>query len=709
MLFKESLAQWSPTRKRAHTTDTTMPQEFVERAVTLLVTSFMPLKPADLEGWMADPEEWVHAEEQEDAQWEFEIRPCAERVLLTFANQYSQYVSPLLAEAFNKINVLKRRVAWLIGKWVGDMCSNPNDTRIWQILLRLLSEKETGAEVVRLTAATAIRECVDSLDYNADFFVPFMGPIVKELLALIGDAESTESKRKVAHCLNTIIDRAEARIVPLIPMITEPLPELWASAGDEWLMKGTLLSTVSSVVAAAKDQSGPLAVIVVPLVRESLAPGASTHLDEDALGLWSAALRNTPVMARTDGASLIDLFPIAITLLSENLDLLGKVIGIIESYFLLDAVQVVQTYSHDLFPAFLRAMGQALSANVTDILIALELLFQLAPPSTYAEALHASGLFTSLMKTIGNDEADTIHLTHHIFILARIALADRNIFLQLMTVTATVHATPESQLWEGLLDQWWRRFDNMSEPRHRKLAAMGIASLLSTGRRKCSTELKEVMERQDDSLDNNTKLKAWWDRPSDAFFNETEGTLEYDRRKLTWDNDPVRTTALSSFIAVKLQEAEAACGGSQVMQTQYLSKADPTVLKQVMAEVARTHRSRKYYKGIDSVLLRYISLAATDPSSTSGTDTTHAAPELIKVIAPILLLAPFFTGPAFPGTALLIGSAQHSAREAHVAVRMDSSPADPADPAGSVKDVIVAACESALPGWARFRSRAASS
>jgi hypothetical protein len=73
-------------------------------------------------------------------------------------------------------------------------------------------------------------------------------------------------------------------------------------------------------------------------------------------------------------------------------------------------------------------------------------------------------------------------------------------FLQLMSATASSHNQLESGLWEGLLDQWWNRvrsfihffpittdqavsqFDNMSEPRHRKLTAMGIASLVSTGR-----------------------------------------------------------------------------------------------------------------------------------------------------------------------------------------------------------------------------------
>lgn len=49
-------------------------QEFVENAVQLLVTRFMPLNPTDLENWVADPEEWVNLEDKENDQWEFEIR-----------------------------------------------------------------------------------------------------------------------------------------------------------------------------------------------------------------------------------------------------------------------------------------------------------------------------------------------------------------------------------------------------------------------------------------------------------------------------------------------------------------------------------------------------------------------------------------------------------------------------------------------------------
>ena len=53
---------------------TVLSKEFVEDAVKILVTRFIPLNPSDLEGWMEDPEEWVNAEEKENDQWEYELR-----------------------------------------------------------------------------------------------------------------------------------------------------------------------------------------------------------------------------------------------------------------------------------------------------------------------------------------------------------------------------------------------------------------------------------------------------------------------------------------------------------------------------------------------------------------------------------------------------------------------------------------------------------
>jgi hypothetical protein len=51
-----------------------LPQQFVEDAVKLLVTRFIPLNPDDLKSWMDDPEDWVNLEDKENEQWEYELR-----------------------------------------------------------------------------------------------------------------------------------------------------------------------------------------------------------------------------------------------------------------------------------------------------------------------------------------------------------------------------------------------------------------------------------------------------------------------------------------------------------------------------------------------------------------------------------------------------------------------------------------------------------
>ena len=58
----------------------------------------------------------------------------------------------------------------------------------------------------------------------------------------------------------------------------------------------------------------------------------------------------------------------------------------------------------------------------------------------------------------------------------------------------------------------------------------------------------------------------------------TRGTLSPLQ---VFDNDPVRTTSLTAYVAASLRDAEAACGGSAQLQSRWLAKAEPEVLKQI--------------------------------------------------------------------------------------------------------------------------------
>ncbi|KAF9464415.1 armadillo-type protein [Collybia nuda] len=664
VLFKEILAQWTPVRKDGTLNSNSLSQEFVANAVQLLVTRFMPLNPTDLENWVADPEEWVNLEDKENDQWEFEIRPCSERVLMQLSNQYPQYVIPLLESTFKQVAIqisvdlqsvvqkealycalgrcairlkdvipfnqwlehtlsveaqdtnpnypiIKRRIAWLIGKWVSESCISPNNPRIWEILTHLLKNRGPGTDsVVRLTAAVALKECLDILEFQPDIFAPFLPTTVSELIQLMGEADTFESKRRVDHSLNVVIEQAGPRITPFITAITEPLPKLWIEAGDQWLFKSSLLVTVTKLIESVGSQSTSLGGIVVPLVRESLSPGAIINLDEDGLNLWSTALRNTLTLTSVNGApAMFDLFPEAVSMLSSNLDLLGKVTSVIESYILLDAPGLLQGSATSLFDAFLAALkSEAVTlVNAKDLLLTLNLLVQTSPSGLWGEALHNSGLFAHTLMTLIDGEASTLILTEQICFLARIVMADRQMFLQLMTVTASSRNVTEKYLYEGLLDQWWSKFDNMSEPRHRKLAAMGIASLVSTGRIDVLQRLPveifnlwvdvfcEIKEAQAlqispirSPIPSANNLRRHWelDEAPDYYYQNTEGTPEYDRRKVVYDRDPVRTIQLGAFIGIHIREAEAVCGPDW-FRTECLAKAEPAVLKQIQDEVAR--------------------------------------------------------------------------------------------------------------------------
>ncbi|PPQ83268.1 hypothetical protein CVT25_004007 [Psilocybe cyanescens] len=664
VLFKENLSKWTPTGRSGAPNKNNLSQEFVESSVRLLVTRFMPLNTADLEGWMADPEEWVNLEDKENDQWEYEIRACSERVLMQLCNQFSDIVVPLLVSSFVQIApqpsrdldavvqkealycavgrcanrlknaidlekwlestfvveahetdanypIIKRRIAWLIGKWVADSCISPNNPKIWEILVHLLQDRGPGTDaVVRLTAASALRECVDSLGFDANGFAPFLATAIPQLIQIMAEAETLESKRKVDESLNTVIEQSGTLVLPFIAVITEPIPQLWVSAEGDFLFKASLLDTVTKLVEAVKEHSSSLGPLVVPLLRESLSPGAITQLDSDALNLWIGSLRNTIAVVSDDGGPCLrGIFPEAMGLLATNLDLLGSITRIIESYFLLDAIHILKTNAAEVFRAYLSAFtNKIVELNAKELLQSLSLLVQLAPSDLWGEAMHISGLFPHLLKTLIAGEGDTLVLTEHIYLFSRIVMSDRRMFLQLMSASSPVLSQAENVLYDLLMDQWWGKFDNMSEPRHRKLTAMGIAALVSTARAEVLSripgeifnlwldvfgELKEaedqaaLRQEADDEPPSPTNLVRFWelDKPPTSYFRETEGTPEYARRQAVYNQDPIRVMQLAPFVGAQIREAESNCGPANFKT--YLDRTDPTVLKQIQEVLAR--------------------------------------------------------------------------------------------------------------------------
>ncbi|KAF8308814.1 ARM repeat-containing protein [Clavulina sp. PMI_390] len=658
VLFKDCLGQWTPTKQaNVDRGNPLLNEEFVTQAVTLIVTRFLPLKPMDLEKWEADPEEWVLGETKDYDSWEFDIRICAERVLMTFLDRYPHFTAPLLTNAlatelstppsielqnvlrreaiffsigghFNRLRtvidlnqlisvfaqevqnpsptyrILKRRIAWVIGKSAPEEELAPGvepSAKIWELLAYLVNDQSESSDLaVRLTAALAIRERADSLTFDQAALNPHLASIIGALMQLVAEVDAIESKTHIARTLNTMIERNAERMIPFMRIITDPIPQLWGSSGNDWLFKAALLDTMTQLVQAAKDQSLALHYIVVPMVQESLKPEFIIQLDQDGLNLWLAALRNaTSIHTTTPGVpGLLDLVPGAINLLANNLDLLSTIVSITESYYLVDVASVLQAYGAELFQAVVACLDQALSTNAKELLVSLETLILSAPSNLWAKPMYDSGFFKKVLDTVkaGKGSAEINNAYTHV--LARMIFSDANTFFQML---AAVPNEDPSQSLDKLLDQWWRQFDNMSEPRHRKLTAMAFGALVATGRPEVLKRLSgetfnlwlDVLGEMKEALstsDTENHLTLYWrengSQIPDFLLKDSEGSLEEGRRRQLYANDPINSTLLTAYLRQKLEEGRQNAPGGPPAFDAAMQQADQLVVKQLLQAIA---------------------------------------------------------------------------------------------------------------------------
>ncbi|RUP42842.1 armadillo-type protein [Jimgerdemannia flammicorona] len=268
---------------------------FVNSCAEVLVSRYMVLRPEDLEAWETDPEGFVGGEEADH--WEFELRPCAEKVFMDLLSQYRVQLSPILlnllenvatitdhagllfkdavycaiglgahelfdsldfdaflvkrltVEAWNKdpsLKILRRRIAWIIGKWVGVKISKSARPDVYRVMLRLMSAEEDT--VVRLTAVNNLKNCVDDWDFEATPFAPFLKEAVYGIIGMLGDVSEFDSRMRILNSLSMIIERVEEQIAPYAQQIVELLPSLWNTSESEHLFKSAILVTLTKLV-----------------------------------------------------------------------------------------------------------------------------------------------------------------------------------------------------------------------------------------------------------------------------------------------------------------------------------------------------------------------------------------------------------------------------------------------------------------------------
>lgn len=74
-------------------------ENLVREMISALVTRFFVFRPSDLRMWEEEPDEWEKMEEGGD-DWEFSIRPCAEKLFLDLAKNFKELIIQPLLQVF---------------------------------------------------------------------------------------------------------------------------------------------------------------------------------------------------------------------------------------------------------------------------------------------------------------------------------------------------------------------------------------------------------------------------------------------------------------------------------------------------------------------------------------------------------------------------------------------------------------------------------
>ncbi|KAF2200994.1 ARM repeat-containing protein [Delitschia confertaspora ATCC 74209] len=381
--------------------------DLVKDMISTMVTRYFVFRASDLRMWEEEPDEWERTQEGAE-DWEFSIRPCAEKLFLDLAKNYKDLIRGPLLEVFYSVatpdnedilfkdsvysaiglaadilvdqldfdafvkstlvaevqkqkpgfNLIRRRIAIIIAQWISVKIAHETRPIVYQIYQHLLNPSDPlNDHVVRVTAGMKFKNIADDWEFTADGFLPFAPEILKRLMALVQEVELSDTKMALLNTLSVIVERVEYHITPYAPNIINLLPPLWEQSGEEHLMKQAILTIITRLTNAMKSDSQPYHVHFLPIIQSALEPGSETqvYLLEDALDLWGSMIAQTPSPPATPPPELLSLKQYLLPLFTMDNDTLRKSLEITESYLLLAPAEIL---ADDFRPTLLSTLAQ---------------------------------------------------------------------------------------------------------------------------------------------------------------------------------------------------------------------------------------------------------------------------------------------------------------------------------------------------------------
>ncbi|KAL8559005.1 hypothetical protein ACOMHN_039761 [Nucella lapillus] len=610
-----------------------------------LVSQYFLLTTDDLTAWEADPEEFC--QEGGGDSYKYSLRPCTEVLFLTIFKEYRLTLTPVLLQLveanqgacdpddmqavlkkdavynavglasfdlFDEIDydswftnhllkelqiknpsyrIIRKRVVWLMGKWVGVKMSTSLRPALYASIMVLLQKDEDLA--VRLEAAQTLKSDIlvwASLAVRlcaAEQLLPYMESVFSLLFHLLKEVRECDTKMHVLHVLSFVIERVGSEIRPYITSLVQYLPLLWAESAEHNMLRCAILTTLIHLVQGYGAESVQLHDFILPVIDFSTDTTQDQHiyLLEDGLELWHMTLLYAPSCS----PALLKLFKNMPQLLDMGTENLRMCLKVTQMYVLLGARDFMHEFSSMLAQSLGSMLGEVRPEGSTLILRVMELVLRAFP----SEGPHVFlPLLPSLLHALINAQDESCVLTAmQISIFARILLQNQEMLWTIVQHLAQSSGCDSWSIMGQLLDICTDRIDTITHPERRKICGLALCSLLKINNNVIMERFGSIINTIVQILhdickpdDSSPLAELNWFHCScllisgtDVYPPDDQDTPHDLRKRQLCQQDPVHRVCLQEFLVAQLTECQSL--HSPHTFCHLMTQVDPEVCKQL--------------------------------------------------------------------------------------------------------------------------------
>lgn len=498
----------------------------------LIINWYLRLKPADLESWLLEPEEWTN--EELSSSWEYQVRPCAENfyqdLIRYFKDDLSEFILKKISTGLSdndsvsnilikdsifctfqlsadsiadKVNfdqllqqvfipeglrndlienkIIKRRMCLIISSWVTVSCSRESRVDIYKLLINFMQpDNKINDKVVKLTAVQTLRTVINDWDFNKQDFQPFLKDFVILCISMLKEMSYTESKLYILDTLCALVERCN----PLIDQsslisILQVVPPFWeksnSEGSEESILKTSLLRVLKSLVIALNQNSSETHFITIPLIKSCCTQSSEYYslLAEDGYDLWLAVVQYYPFELEPN-SDIIDFFSLIQPALLDSTEILPTILSVARSYSLLIPKVFETDYGLEIF-RILSGYLSNMRDDAFEVFISLmDILFlQESNSEQFINSLIGSGLLNAMANYVLDDNHSIVLANKILLVVSRLALKRADIFFQIFD-----HLSIDMTKF---MDVWMSYYKNNGNPRNRKVNLLALIALASYG------------------------------------------------------------------------------------------------------------------------------------------------------------------------------------------------------------------------------------